>query len=312
MALVSTIYPPEVWAIESLMVLRDNLVMAGLVHRDFENEVAKAGDTVRTRKPQKLTVNDFSQQSGTSADLELLAPENLNANEVTVVLDKHKYTSFIVEDRDAATSIKDLVAEFIFPAIVPIAQQVDDDIMTEYTTGTDVLSSSITAVAADTVGAGAALDENDIIEGRRTLNANQCPQGGRNLVLGTNHEADILGRPLFHQASTSGSTGALREAFIGRAFGFNTYMSQNVPAASDTDGTAQSIAFHRNVMALVTRPLLPVPPGYGAVSSTQTMDDVGIRITNSYEHRAKGIVISLDILYGVNLLDVNLGTILNP
>ncbi len=313
MALVSTMYPPEVWAIESLLVLRDNLLMAGLVHRAFENEVARFGDTVRTRKPQKLTVQDFSAQSGTNADLTtLLTVENLNAREITVVLDQHVYTSFIVEDRDAATSIKDLREEFIVPAIDPISQRVDDDVMTEYTTGTDVDSNTVTGIAADTVGAGAAMDEADIIEARRQLNTNQCPQGGRNMVLGTQHEADMLGRALFHQANTAGSTQALREANLGRAFGFETFLSQNVPAAADTDATNQSLGFHKNVLALVTRPLQGViPTGLGAISATRAIDNVGIRITTSYEHLAKGVVTSFDMLYGVQLLDANLGVIIN-
>lgn len=313
MALVSTIYPPEIWAIESLLVLRDNLLMAGLVHRDFEDKVAQAGDTVRTRKPQKLTVQDFSQQSGTSADLELLAVENLNARELTVVLDKHKYTSFIVEDRDEATSIKDLREEFIVPAVDPIAQQVDDDVMTEYTTGTDYTGTdTVTGVADGTVGLGAALDENDIIAGRKQLNTTQCPQGGRNLVVGTEHEANLLGRELFHQANKAGTTASLREANLGRAFGFEMYMSQNVPAAADTDATAQSLAFHRNCLALVTRPLPAIPGELGARSATKVIDNIGVRVTDSYEHRAKGVVISFDILYGVQLLDASLAAILNP
>ena len=313
MALVSTIYPPEIWAIESLMVLRDNLVMAGLIHRDFEAAVAQAGDTVRTRKPQKLTVQSFSAQSGTNANLELLAVENLNSREVTVVLNNHKYTSFIVEDRDEATSIKDLREEFIIPAIDPISQQVDDDIFTEYTTGADYTGTdTMTSVANGTVGLNASMTENDIIAARKQLNTTQCPQPGRVMVLGTDHEADLLGRSLFHQANTAGTSAALREALLGRAFGFTIYYSQNVPTASDTDSTPQSIAFQKNVMALVTRPLPQVPAGLGASSSTQVLDNIGIRVTNSYEHRAKGVVVSFDILYGVQTLDCNLGVIINP
>jgi len=312
MALVSTIYPPEVWALESLAVLRDNLLMAGLVHRDFENEVSKYGDTVRTRKPVKLTVNDFSQQSATNADLTLLTAENLNAREVTVVLDKHKYTAFIVEDRDEATSIKSLRDEFIIPAIDPISQQVDDDVCTEYHTGTDVASATVTGVASGTVGLAADMTEDDIVEARRVLNTQQCPQGGRVLVLSTDHEANLLGRDLFQQAQQAGTTEALRDANIGRAFGFTVYMSQNIPSASDTDSTAQSFAFTRNVLALVTRPLQSVPAALGAVTSVQSIDGIGVRVTTSYEHQAKGVVMSFDLLYGVNLLDANYGVAVNP
>ncbi|UCG53516.1 MAG: hypothetical protein JSW58_08160 [Candidatus Latescibacterota bacterium] len=316
MALVSTIYPPEVWAIESLMVLRDNLLMAGLVHRDFEKEVASAGDTVRTRKPQKLTVQDFAQQSGTTAAAAIgtsLVVENLNAREVTVVLDKHKYTAFLVEDRDAATSIKDLREEFIVPAIDPISQQVDDDVMTEICTGADYTGTdTITLVADGTVGIADALDENDVIAGRKQLQDTQCPPSGRNLVLCTEHESDLLKRSLFHQANTAGTTAALREASLGRIFGFETFSSQNVPAVADTDASPQSLAFHKNAMALVTRPLMSIPNGLGAVSAVRVLDNIGIRITTSYEHSAKGVVISFDILYGVQFLDANLACSLNP
>ena len=314
MALVSTLYPPEIWTIESLAVLRDTLLMAGLVHRDFEPSVAQVGDTVRTRKPQKLTVHDFAQQSGTSADLEGLTVDNLNAREISVVLDKHKYTSFIVEDRDEATSIKDLKEEFIVPAIDPISQQVDDDLMDEYQNGTDIEGNPVVLVAAATIGAGSALDENDIIEARKVLNDQQCFPAGRNLVMGSSHEADVLGRPLFHQANTAGTTEALRNANLGRAFGFETYMSQNVPTGNNTDnsGEAQSYAFHKNAIALVTRPLPEIPAGHGAVSSTQVLDNIGVRVTSSYEHRAKGIVLSFDILYGLQLLDAKLGVIIAP
>jgi len=314
MALVSTIYPPEIWALESLMVLRDNLLMAGLVHRNFENEVASKGDTVRTRKPTKLTVQDFSAQTGTNASLTGLTVANLNATEVTVVLDKHKYTAFIVEDRDEATSIKDLRDEFIVPAIDPISQAVDDDVMTEYQDGTDVAGNSVTIVANDAIGIAAAMDEDDIITAHTQLNTNQCPPAPRSLVLGTQHEGNLLGRALFHQANTAGTTEALRNANLGRAFGFDTFMSQNVPTGltSDTLGNNQSFAFHKNVLALVMRPLQQIPGGMGAISSVQTIDNIGIRMTASYEHPAKGVVMSFDVLYGLNLLDSLLGVIVAP
>lgn len=314
MALVSTIYPPEVWAMESLMVLRDNLLMAGLVHRNFENEMKGVGDTVRTRKPTKLTVQDFAAQTGTNADLTNMTVQNLNAREVTVVLDKHKYTSFVVEDRDAATSIKDLREEFIIPAIDPVSQQIDDDVMTEYLTGTDYAGSTVAVVAETAVGGGNALDEGDIIKARETLNTQQCPPGPRVMVMSTEHEADALSRSLFHQANTAGTTQALREGNLGRAFGFETFMSQNVPTGNttDTSGDPQSFAFHKNVMALVMRTMSSPGQGVGAVGSIQTIDNVAIRMSTSWQHTALAHVMSFDVLYGVNLLDANLGVVVAP
>lgn len=50
----NTILTPNVIANEALMVLKNNLVMANLVHRDYENEFVKVGDTVTARRPASL------------------------------------------------------------------------------------------------------------------------------------------------------------------------------------------------------------------------------------------------------------------
>jgi hypothetical protein len=36
----------ETWALEGLAILEENMVAANLVHRDFENEIARFGDVV--------------------------------------------------------------------------------------------------------------------------------------------------------------------------------------------------------------------------------------------------------------------------
>jgi len=343
MALASTAYTPEVWAIESLMVLRNNLVMARLCHRDFDNVVAQAGDVVNTRKPTKLTAQTWSGIGGVATanqpldDRSELSVETLQAQTLSVTLDKLKYTSFIVEDKESALSIKNLRDEYIIPAMDPLAEAVDDDLVSEFEndTSSDFAGNAVSFTNAnddggDTFrtggppgpedddisgygGSAHAMNANDIIAGRKFLNDAQCPLEGRNLVLGTEHEADLLKVDNFVQANSSGSTEALVNANLGRKFGFNIFTSQNITNSSrTTDTAAQSFAFHRNALTLVTRPLPPVPAGMGAVSTSQTLDDVSMRVTNSYEHRFKGVVVSFDILYGVKLMDANLGVIIIP
>jgi hypothetical protein len=314
MALVSSVYPPEIWSMESLLVLRDRLVMARLVHRNFENEVASKGDQVHTRKPVMMTAKAWAGQTGTDAG-ETIMVENPNAKNLTITLDTMIYTAFIMEDRDSSTSIKELREEFLVPAMVPIAQRVDDDIMTEYTStaSTDVNGSAISGIADDTVGGGTAIDTDDILAARKQLLTNQCPLDGEmSFVVCPKHEKELLATALFHQADQRGSTETLTNAILGRAFGFNFYTSQNVPDAVDTDTTEQSLAFHRNALALVTRPLDRVQDGYGAQSAYSSLDGLSVRVVSAYEPRHKGVTVSFDLLYGVQLLDSKLGVIVNP
>ena len=318
---INTIYPPDVWANESLDILQNNLVMARLVHRDFENEVSMKGKRVKTRRPTKLTSKVWAGQSRTTGlandETEV---ELLSASEIDVLLDTLRYTSFLVEDVDAATSIKDLREEFIVPAIEPIAVDVDADIMAEFcgTGSTDIDGNPVTRYAyegaggGDVVGEGDPLDEDDIVTAREALNTTKCPEFGRQIVLSTKHEADLLRSDLFVQANTAGSDEALVNANLGRKFGFNFYMSQTVPTAADTNSTPQSLAFHRNALSLVTRPLLNPEEGEGVRSATREMDGIGIRVVSGYEQRYKGSVMSFDCLYGIQLIDAAYAAILNP
>jgi hypothetical protein len=313
MALVSTVYPPEVWAMESLLVLRDTLVMARLVHRDFSATIANAGDVIHTRKPTKLTARTWAGQSGSDADSQIEV-DNLNAKDLSISLDSLVYTAFLAEDRDETISIKALREEFLVPAMDPIAQRVDDDIMTEFCSfgSSDVDGNAVSLIAYDTVGAGADMNEDDVIEAREQLFSSQCPPNGRVLVLCAGHEADLLRSNLFVQADQSGSNEALTSGRLGRKFGFDIYTTQNVPTAYDTDGTLQSLSFHRNALALVNRPLIAIPGNLGAESAYQTLDDISMRVTSAYDIRYKGVTVSFDILYGVQLLDAALAKIINP
>ena len=314
MASVRDVYPPQIWANESLRVLRDQLLMARLVHRDFENAIASVGDLVQTRKPNKLSARVWAGQTGSDADTQIEV-DNLTARNLSITLDTLVYTAFLAEDETETTSIKSLQNEFLLPATDPISQKVDDDVMSEITSAasTDVAGNAVSAIAYDNpVGSGADMNEDDVIQARRDLNTNQCPMSGRVLVLSTDHEMDLLRSNLFTQADQSGSTEALTSGNLGRKFGFDIFMSQNVPNAADTDGTSQSIAFHRNCCALVMRRLKAVDPRHGALSASESLDDIGMRVTHAYDIRYKGVTTSIDVLYGVQLLDALLAVIINP
>lgn len=50
----NTFLTPDIIANEALMVLENNTVMAGLVHRDYSKEFNRVGDTITIRKPGKV------------------------------------------------------------------------------------------------------------------------------------------------------------------------------------------------------------------------------------------------------------------
>lgn len=71
-----------------------------------------------------------------------------------------------------------------------------------------------------------------------------------------------------------------------------------------------NLAFHRNALALVSRPLALPNTALGVRSSVGTYNDVTMRVTMQYDMRSQGTLVTLDLLCGVALLDTNLGAVL--
>src|SRR5690606_34329917 len=85
---------PEVWAQEGLVILEENMVAANLVHRDFQNEIAKFGDVVNTRRPGTFKIKR-------KVDGVTLTQQDANATNVRVPLDQWLYNSFTIKDGDS-------------------------------------------------------------------------------------------------------------------------------------------------------------------------------------------------------------------
>ncbi len=70
-----------------------------------------------------------------------------------------------------------------------------------------------------------------------------------------------------------------------------------------------NFAFHRNALALVSR-TLPKPRSGLAVSAVANYQGLGIRVTITYNGEKQGHLVTVDMLCGIALLDVNLGCVL--
>ena len=214
---------PEKWANESLAILEENMVMARLVHRDFSMEVANFGDIVNTRRPAEFITRR-------KVDTDSVTNQDANTTNVQVPLDQHIYVTFTIKDGEASKSFQDLVDMYMAPAAMQIARSVDR-----------VLIGQAPQFAVNQVGRLAEMTSSNakefMLAAREKLNDNKAYPAARNLVLSSASETDILATELFIQANTRGDGGtALEEARVGRLLGFDTYMDQNTPYTSVTNG----------------------------------------------------------------------------
>lgn len=279
----NTILTPDIIAREALMVLRNNAVMANLVHRDYSDEFAAVGDTITIRKPATFVANEY--------DGSKITVQDATETGVAVKIDKHLDVSFSVTSKEMALDIADFSKQFLVPAMQAFADKVD-----KYLIG---LEASATNRVAHAEGAIAPAD---VIAARKFLTQNAAPLADRRFVVGATAEADLLNSELFVSAEKVGDEGtALREASLGRKFGLDCYVDQNI---GNADGYVPSIAFHKNAMALVTRPLA-LPQG-AAKAAIVNYDGFGLRVVYGYDMNTKKDTVSIDMICGVKLLDQNL------
>jgi len=222
-------YVPEHWANESLAILIENMVVANLVHRDFEDTIASEGDVVNTRQPGSFTAK--RKRDGEDVD-----DQNASATNVPVTLNQHLHVSFLLYDGERSKAFKDLVTEFLEPAIIAIASGIDQILLGQAVqfignnAGLLGLMSSTTA-------------KEYILDTREVLNTNKVPVAGRNMILSASAETQVLKDDSFTSAEKVGDEGtALREASLGRKLGFNLFMCQNASGYTNSDtGTANDI-----------------------------------------------------------------------
>jgi hypothetical protein len=202
---------PEVWAQESLMILENNMVAANLVHRDFEDEIAQYGDVVNTRQPATFT-------GQRKVDTDNVTVQDATATNVPVKLNQHLHTSFLIRDGEETKGFKNLVVEYLQPALLSIAQMIDEIVMCQ-----------VYEFLAYTAGKlGTDLTKATVISAREMMNNNQVPVSGRNMVVCPDSEGALLGIGDFTQASLVGDQGqAVTEGSLGRKFGFDFFMCQN-------------------------------------------------------------------------------------
>jgi hypothetical protein len=278
----NTILTPDIIAREALMVLRNNAVMANLVHRDYSGEfVAGVGDTITIRKPATFSAKEFNGS---------IEVQDATEGNVSVKMDKHLDVSFAVTSKELSLDIEDFSRQFLVPAMQAFQDKIDS-----YLLG---LQSDVTNRFNATN-----VIQDDIVDARKYLTSAAAPLTERRFVYGSDTEAKLLKTELFVSAEKVGDEGtALREASLGRKFGMDFYVDQNADALP-----IDAMAFHKNAFALVTRPLA-LPQG-AAKAAIVDYDGFGLRVVYGYDIKTKTDTISIDMLCGVKTLDANLASV---
>jgi hypothetical protein len=73
---------------------------------------------------------------------------------------------------------------------------------------------------------------------------------------------------------------------------------------------SMNLAFHREALALITRPLALPRPGTGAAGGVASYNGISMRVTMQYSQSAGGTQVNCDMLAGLAVLDTNLACVM--
>ena len=223
-----TNFNPTIWSASLLGNLRDQLVYGTLCNRDYEGDIANAGDTVRIRSLSRPTIGTYSKGSTT------ITPEQLTDAQRALYIDQSKYFAFEVDDIDAAQTNTNDLSTALQEAAYGLR-----DVADQYVAGlyTQAQSANQLGTISVTTAAGAYTVLRKL---RTALNKANVPMENRYVVVPPFFEGLLLEDDRFVRVDASGSDQGLRNGIIGRALGFDVMMSNNAPLVTGDDWAVQA------------------------------------------------------------------------
>ena len=222
-----TNFIPEVWSATLLSSLKKSLVFAGpqTVNRNYEGEISQMGDTVHIVSISRPTVAAYVK------NVTNIVPETLTDADRTLLIDQCNYFAFEVDDVDMRQSRSGgaLMTEAAQEAAYGIADIVDLYVAGLYTGADAANKISTTAITTP------ALAVTGLVNLKVKLDNANVPQQGRYVILPPWYLGLLLQSDTFVRVDASGTSDALRNGHVGRAFGFDVFMSNNVTVVTGDD-----------------------------------------------------------------------------
>lgn len=244
-----------------------------------EDFAGSNGDTITIRVPQPASAR--TQAAPGAA----ITYDDVNELPVDVTL-AHLYHATKVTDEELSLSVEDYGAQVTAKQVSAVATGAEDE-----------LAAAMNALAADSSIALDGTDiESKILEAREALGNADVPSGDRWLAVSPGVATFALKLDKFSRVDASGDDSALRDAILGRVYGFNVVESNALTA-----GTA--VAYHRSGFAFGNR--TPVAPRGAADSATATEAGVGLRQIFQYDPDVLSDASVISTFAGAALVDAD-------
>jgi len=228
---------PEVWSARIQAALLDAHVFGGpaVSNREHEGEIADYGDTVHIISVANVAIKDYVK------DTDIAAPDALTDAEALLVVDQAKYFNFAIDDIDVAQTRPKLMDEASRTAGWGLRDKSDEYIAAAMLADTTNVVGGAGVAAAN----GGAYDL--LVDLGTALTVQNVPLSDRWAIVPAAFHGFLVKDDRFVHATAKGDD-ILTNGLIGRAAGFDIYLSNNVTAGKVQVGHPMGFSFAEQIL----------------------------------------------------------------
>jgi hypothetical protein len=205
----NTLVTPSMIAKEALMQLKNNLVLANKVHREYKREFTGGqGSSVSIRRPVKFNVTN-----GATAVI-----QDVDEKTTNITIDQRKHVAWEFNTQDLTLSIEEYSERYIKPAAIVLANDVDVSLANLYSSVWNQVGTIGTTPGNYAAVAAAA----------QRLDEMAVESSNRSMVLNPAARYAVAGNQMVLEGAGTVKKTAYEEALMGRVATFDTYSTQNI------------------------------------------------------------------------------------
>jgi hypothetical protein len=208
-------------------------------------------------------------------------------NEVSVpVTLAHLYDAYHITDESLTLELEDYASQITAPQVASVATGAEDALATVMNDLTADLSFALSESESDTV--------DTILAAREALGEADVPAGNRFLAVSPSIATRLLNVEKFTKVNESGGESALRDAILGRIYGFTVVESNGL----DAD---EAVAYHSSGFVFASKK--PADPRGANETAAISQDGINIRQIFQYDPDVLSDASVLSTFAGASVVD---------
>lgn len=327
-------FVPQLWSDEILANFKQNLIVGQLVSRMNHN--GKKGDSIVIPSPVRGSASSKAALTGVTL-------QNNNEASVSILIDKHKEYSRLIEDIVDVQALASLRRFYTDDAGYAIATRVDRDLalLFHYLNAGNTTPAAANLFETAVIGSdgstafsggsgggnGAALTDAGIRRMMQTLDDNDVPMSERAFVIPPVEKKNLLGIPRYTEQAfvgESGSGSSIRNGLVGNLYGVPVYVTTNCPVihVETTTTNTQLVNFSTAALTASTTDEYGLTVDFTAKTDTRWrvgallhksalvfVEQLAPRVQVQYKQEYLADLLTTDTIYGVGRLrDGGIGT----